>query len=524
MSFPFSNFKKMNIENLHTPNDIKGFLDGAKSTMDQAIFGHEDAKHKILCHLSKMITNPDSVGNALCICGAKGTGKTQLVEEGISKILGLPFVTIPLAGLQDGSYLTGHHYTYEGSQPGKIVESIKKAGCLNPVIFLDELDKVSTTARGREITNQLIKLIDPSQNTHIQDTYFGNFDIDLSKALWIFSCNDKNNIDPILLDRLTVIQAKKFHVNEKLIIAKEYLIPRILKDIKVQRPIQINDDVILYLINNLTCEGGVRKLKELLYEIVSEFNMKSLVGDVKRSLKKKKTNGSSEKSETVFIITPENMNDFLRKKIPIEQVKIRDNDGIGNINGLYASSDGGGILHIEARWMVSETTLSLNVTGNIGSVMKESTSVAKTVAWERTDIEIQSNLMKSWKDRKMGMHINCCELAIIKDGPSATCAVALCLYSLFNNIPIRRDIGITGEMNLSGDVTKIGGLVDKLFGAKRAGCKLVLYPYSNESDVKLIKEDFPTLIEDNVFEVVAIKTFDDALKYVMNPTNTMIKS
>jgi ATP-dependent Lon protease len=492
--------------------------------MDKAIFGHEDAKHKILCHLSKMITNPGSVGNALCICGAKGTGKTQLVEEGFSKILGLPFVTIPLAGLQDGTYLTGHHYTYEGSQPGKIVESIKSAGCLNPVIFLDELDKVSTTSRGREITNQLIKLIDPSQNMHIQDTYFGNFDIDLSKALWIFSCNDVNNIDPILLDRLTVIKAKKFHLDEKVIIAKEYLIPRILKDIKVQRPIQINDDVIIHLINNLTCEAGVRKLKELLYEIVSEFNMKLLVGDIKRPLKKKKKAGSESCYETTFIITPENMKDFLIKKLPVEQVKIREVDGIGNINGLYASTDGGGILYIEARWMVSETTLSLNVTGNIGSVMKESTSVAKTVAWERTPGDVQSNLMKSWKDKKMGIHINCCELAIIKDGPSATCAVALCLYSLINDIPIRNDVAITGEMNLSGDVTKIGGLVDKLFGAKRAGCKLVLYPLSNESDIKLIKEDFPSLIEDNVFEVVAIRTFDEALKYVMKTKSIIERS
>jgi ATP-dependent Lon protease len=507
----------MNTENLNTAVDIKMFLDNAKITMDKAIFGHKDAKHKILCHLSKMITNPGSIGNALCICGVKGTGKTQLVEEGFSKILGLPFVTIPLAGLQDGSYLTGHHYTYEGSQPGKIVESIKAAGCLNPVIFLDELDKISTTPRGREITNQLIKLIDPSQNTHIQDTYFGNFDIDLSKALWIFSCNDIRNIDPILLDRLTVIKAKKFHLDDKVTIAKDYLIPRILKDVKVQNTIQINDDVIKYLINDLTNEGGVRKLKELLYEIICEYNMKYLVGDLARPIKKKKTSINDKNDSLPYIITTQNVSQFLIKKLPYERITIRDDDSVGNITGLYACSDGdeGGILHIETRWMVSDSAFSLYVTGNMRSVMKESTKVAKTVAWERTPLETQTSLLSSLKERKMGIHINCCELSIIKDGPSATCAIALCIFSLFNNTLIKKDVAITGEMNLSGDVTKIGGLADKLFGAKKAGCTLVLYPHSNETDIKVIKDEFPNLIEKDVFEVIPIKTFDEALKYVM---------
>jgi ATP-dependent Lon protease len=512
LTFPFGKYKKMSTENLKTPEEVNKLLKSAKTTLDEAIYGHDEAKHTILTHIAQMISNPDSSGKVIGIKGSKGCGKTSLVEQGFCKILGLPFVLIGLAGLTDGTFFTGHNYTYEGSQPGKIVEGIKKAGCLNPVFFCDELDKISSSDRGKEISNKLIQLVDPVQNNHFQDAYFGNIDIDLSKAHWIFTWNDSSKIDPILLDRIKVIKTKGFNLSQKLIISNNYLIPRIIKDVGIKNNINISDEVIKYLIGSLTFEAGVRKLKELLFEIVSEFNMKTLTGGLEPPKKKRK----SEKKE-IFNVTMDNVNDFLVKKIPYEHIKIRNENTVGNIVGLYATTNElGGIIPIETRWIPTDTILSLNLTGNLGKVMKESSSVAKTIAWERTSNEIKDKLMDEWnnKKKKSGIHIHCCEASIAKEGPSAGCALAVCIYSLFNEIPIKHDIGITGELNLSGDVLPIGGLCEKMNGAKLAGCKMILYPEKNTKDYNQAIKDCPDIIDDN-FKAFPIKNFDEALKYLL---------
>jgi endopeptidase La len=511
LTFPFRKYKKMNTENLKTPQEINILLNEAKNTLDEAIYGHDEAKHTILTHIAQMISNPESSGKVIGIKGSKGCGKTSLVEQGFCKILGVPFVLIGLAGLQDGSFFTGHSYTYEGSQPGKIVEGIKQAGCLNPVFFCDELDKVSTSDRGKEISNKLIQLVDPVQNNHFQDAYFGNINIDLSKAHWIFTWNDSSKIDPILLDRIKVIKTKGFNLSQKLIISNNYLIPRIIKDVGIKNGINISDEVIRYLITSLTFEAGVRKLKELLFEIVSEFNMKVLTGKLEPPKKKRKT------EREIFNVTMENVNDFLIKKIPYEHIKIRDESTVGNIVGLYATSNElGGIIPIETRWVPSDSVLSLNLTGNLGKVMKESSSVAKTIAWERTSQTRKDELMEEWnkKKKKSGLHIHCCEASMQKEGPSAGCALAVCIYSLFNEKPIKHDIGITGELNLSGDVLPIGGLCEKMNGAKLAGCKLVLFPEKNIKDYNQAIKDTPDLIDDS-FKALPIKNFDEALGYLI---------
>jgi ATP-dependent Lon protease len=514
LSFPFGKYAKMNTENLNTPEQIKSLLDNGKDILNKTIYGHEDAKHNIISHISQMITNPDSCGKAIGLVGTRGTGKTSLVEHGFCKILGLPFVMIGLAGLQDGSYFTGHHYTYEGSQAGKIVEGIKKAGVLNPVFFCDELDKISGTDRGVEISNKLIQMIDQSQNNHFQDTYFGNIDIDLSKALWIFTWNDSSKIDPILLDRIKIIKIKGFNLEQKMVISQDYLIPKIIKEIGIKNGIDIKDEVIKYLINSLTYEGGVRKLRELLFEIVSEFNMKCLTGIIQPAHKKRKKE-TTNTSKNTFSITMDNVNDFLIKKIPYEHIKIRDKNLIGNIVGLYATSnDVGGIIPISAKLVPSDVTLSLNLTGNLGKIMKESAIIAKTVAWDKTNQDTKDNLMELWKKRKEGIHIHCSEGSVGKEGPSAGTALAICLYSLFNNLPIYKDIGITGELDLTGKVLPIGGLQEKMYGAKIAGCKIVLFPKDNVKDYNQAIKECPNLIDDN-FKAFPIETFDEALNYLI---------
>jgi ATP-dependent Lon protease len=491
LSFPFQKYAKMHTDNLTEPEEIKSLLSKAKNTLDEAIYGHNEAKHTILSHISQMITNPDSSGKALGLVGSKGTGKTSLVEHGFCKILGLPFVMIGLAGLTDGTYFSGHHYTYEGSQPGKIVEGLKKANVLNPVFFCDELDKVSETDRGKEISNKLIQMIDPAQNNHFQDTYFGNIDIDLSKAMWIFTWNDSDKIDPILLDRIKIIKVKGFNLDQKMVISRNYLLPKIIKDIGIKHGININDEVIKYLIDSLTFEGGVRKLKELLFEIVSEYNMKTLTAEIQPPPKKKRRLLLEDKP---FEITMENVNNFLIKKIPYEHIKIKDQDLIGNIVGLYATAnDVGGIIPISAKLIPSDVTLSLNLTGNLGKIMKESAIIAKTVAWDKTPQETKDKLMDKWKIRKEGIHIHCSE---------------------GSGLNIKKDIGITGEIDLTGKVMKIGGLQQKMYGAKNAGCKLVLFPEGNIKDYEQAVEDCPKLIDDT-FKAIPVGTFSEALEHLI---------
>lgn len=508
LSFPFGKYDECALSKLNTTEEINNFLQESDKILNNAVYGHKDAKRKIQGYLSQLITNPNSKGSILGIEGPMGCGKTTLVEKGISKILNKPFVSIPLGGAQDGSFLRGHGYTYEGSTYGMIVNVLKRVNTLNPIIYFDELDKVSSTYKGAEIINILIHLTDPNQNTHFQDLYLGNFNIDLSKAMFIFSWNDSDKINPILLDRITVIKTKGFNFNQKIEISNQFLIPNIIEEIGIKQNVNINNDVIECLINKYTYEGGVRKLKEILHEILTEINLQSLSGTIEPS--NKRSNSSSR-----YNVTLENFKSFLIKKIPIEYLKINSESFIGNINGLYATSNGvGGLIRIETRFIPSDSTLSLHLTGNLGKVMKESAQVAKTISWDRTSDEVKKELIASWGKHKYGIHVHCSEASVGKEGPSAGTALSICIYSMINKVAIRNDVGITGEMNLSGEVTNIGGLQEKMYGAKIAGCKTVLFPKSNMDDYNQIIKECPTLI-DSTFTAIPISTFEEALKYAL---------
>jgi len=259
-----------------TNNDIgiSDFLFDVKNTINENIFGHEETKDQIIRILAQWISNPKSNGHVIGIQGPPGVGKTKLVKDGICKAMNYPFSFISLGGISDASYLTGHHYTYEGSTHGKIIECLIKSKVMNPVILFDELDKVSDTSRGQEIINVLIHITDPVQNDKFTDKYFEEIDLDLSKSLLFFTFNDEQTIDPILRDRLHIINVSGYKHDEKLIIAKDYLIPELLPQYNMEKnDISFDNDLIKYLIDNCVKEDGVRNLKRSINDILSWINM-----------------------------------------------------------------------------------------------------------------------------------------------------------------------------------------------------------------------------------------------------------
>ena len=275
MEIPFGKYKELpvNIKN-NTSDEITEYLLNANRILNKAVFGHKKAKCQILQIVSQWISNPQSKGSVFSIVGPMGNGKTTLVKEGISKMINRPFEFISLGGATDSCYLDGHSYTYEGSIPGKIVDILKKAKCMNPVIYFDELDKVSDTPKGEEIINLLIHLTDFSQNDHFNDKYYNNIPIDLSKALFIFSLNDLSKVNPILRDRMFMIQTSKLTAEEKLTISKDYLIEGIFNDMGVDKnELLFDDEIIKYIVKNYSQEQGVRNLKRAFQTIIGKLNI-----------------------------------------------------------------------------------------------------------------------------------------------------------------------------------------------------------------------------------------------------------
>ena len=272
---PFDNYQNLPVTNKSNPIKIGNFLKNAKDRLDSAVYGHIEAKEKIITVLTKQISNPNGEGCCIAIQGPPGNGKTTLVKEGICKALGRPFAFIALGGMQDSSYMMGHDYTYEGAKPGRIIEILSETGCMNPVIYFDELDKISQSPKGDEIANLLCHLTDTSQNSEFHDKYMSGIDFDLSKAIFIFSYNHEENVNPILLDRLFRIKTDGFDSKSKLTIAKDYLVPRLLKDYNINKEyVSFSDDAINNLINHYTNkEKGVRNLKRCLETIISKINV-----------------------------------------------------------------------------------------------------------------------------------------------------------------------------------------------------------------------------------------------------------
>jgi hypothetical protein len=446
--------------------------------LDESIHGHNHAKNQILKIIGQWM-NGEQKGYCFGFEGSPGVGKTSLAKKGLAHCLkddngsSRPFAFIALGGSCNGSTLEGHGYTYVNSTWGKIVDILMETKCMNPIIYVDELDKVSKTENGKEIIGILTHLIDTTQNDAFQDKYFSGIDIDLSKVLFIFSYNDPEQIDKILLDRIHRIKFDNLSLDEKKVIVNKYILPEINKKMGFENIVQIDEKLIEYIILNYTIEPGVRKLKEILFDLYGEINIEILkCKDI-------------EHFETPMIITEDLINNkYLKTYHKIEEKKIHNNAEIGIINGLWANVLGrGGIIPIQTMLYPSSTFLELRLTGLQGDVMKESMNVAKSLAWNITPLEKKKELIKIFEETKcQGLHIHCPEGAVSKDGPSAGTAITVAIFSLFNQRKIKNTISITGEINLQGEVTAIGGLDNKILGGIRAGIKTFIYPKSNNRD------------------------------------------
>ncbi len=500
--------KILNIDNLLTNInykniEIKEYINSFNKILDKAIHGHSNAKVQIERIIGQWI-NGEKSGYCFGFEGPPGVGKTSLAKKGIANCLiddkgvSRPFAFIALGGSSNGSTLDGHNYTYVGSTWGKIVDILLETKCMNPIIFIDELDKVSRTEHGKEIIGILTHLIDSTQNDTFQDKYFSNIDLDLSKALFIFSYNDVELIDKILLDRIHRIKFDNLKLEDKIIISKEYLIPELETKFGVENIFNFSEDIIKYLIEIYTNEPGVRKLKEILFEIISTINLELL----------KRT----DKYSIPVNINHDTIKDILKDRQYMRYLKINSKAEVGIINGMWANAYGnGGILNIETKLFSTSTFLELKLTGMQGDVMKESMSVAKTLALSLLNKNTLKKMVKEMEETKMqGIHVHVPEGATPKDGPSAGGAITIAIYSLLSNKKIKNTISITGETSLQGKITAIGGLDLKILGAIRAGVDTILYPKENSKDFELFKEKNLEKIKNIIFHEV--ENINDAIK------------
>jgi len=477
----------------------------SREILNNAVHGHEEAKKSIEKIIGQWM-NGDLRGYCFGFEGPPGVGKTSLAKKGLAKTLvdvngeTRPFRFIAIGGSSNGSTLEGHNYTYVGSTWGRIVDILMESKCMNPIIFIDELDKVSQTEHGKEIVGILTHLVDPTQNDDFQDKYFNGISIDLSKVLFVFSYNDPSLIDKILLDRIHRIKFSNLNESEKLVIAEKYILPEIYEKIGLnENVVQFEENVLKHIINHYTFESGVRKLKEILFDILSEINIDLF----------------EEKYEYPCVIRIEDLKSrFLKNKHEVRPTTILKEDKVGLICGLWANSLGlGGILPIQAKFFPSNTFLDLKLTGMQGDVMKESMTVAKTVAFNLTPSNIQTQIRTRLKKSTIqGLHIHCPEGATPKDGPSAGGAITTCIYSLLNDKCIKKDIAMTGEITLEGNITAIGGLEYKILGGIKAGVKLFIYPEDNKDDFIKIKAKYTDIESEAKF--ISVKTIQQIFEHV----------
>ena len=482
------------------------YIKDVRKVLDEAVYGHDEAKSQLEKIIGQWL-NGESKGAVLGLEGPPGTGKTSLAKSGLSKCLKdsdgnpRPFSFLAIGGSANGSTLVGHNYTYVGSIWGKIVDILMTTQCMNPIIFIDEIDKVSRTEHGKEIISILTHLTDSTQNDEFEDKYFAGINFDLSKCLIVFSYNDASLIDPILRDRITTIKTNPLSVSEKINIVNGYMMPQILKDVGFDKDdVVIDNQVIKELIESYTLEAGVRKLKEKLIELVREINLKKIYGEI---------------TQFPFTIDKEYVKDYFLGKPKVRFGMIPKHPQVGFVNGLYASASGiGGLTTIEVVKVNGKPFLEMECTGNQGDVMKESIKVAKTNAWSLIDKETQDKLIKENKESSFGLHLHTPEGGTPKDGPSAGAALTLAIYSILTDKKVDNKIAMTGETDLSKNVKAIGGLLAKLNGAKKAGATRALIPKENEEDWEDICRRGLDMTDEN-FKVIMVETIDEVLKLAL---------
>ncbi len=487
--------------------DKKNYLKEVRSTLDSAVYGHKDAKVQLERIFAQWI-NGEAKGAVLGLQGPPGTGKTSLAKNGLSKCLKdksgnpRPFAFLPIGGSVNGSTLVGHNFTYVGSTWGRIADILMVSGCMNPIIFIDEVDKVSHTEHGREIISILTHMTDSTQNDEFEDKFFAGIKIDLSKALIVFSFNDPDLIDPILRDRITIIETHPLSLKEKITIIKDYMFPEICKEVGFNNDeIILDEEMIKYLIETYTNEAGVRKIKEKIVEIIRDINLNRF---------------HSDEYKTPFRVQEDYVKRLFENRPRVRVKKIHSQPEVGLVNGLYATSSGiGGLTPVQVLKFPSTKMLELNITGKAGDVMKESIEYSLKNAFSLLPQDLQDKIIEDANNKKsFGLHIHFPDGATPKDGPSAGLAITLAFYSILSGIPIKNDLCMTGEIDLRGAAGIIGGLESKLHGGKKAGCTLALIPNDNMEDLERMRREGLSP-EDDTFKVIPVHNISEVLSYAL---------
>ena len=452
----------------------------AKQILDRDHYGLAKVKDRVLEFLAVRQLTGSGAGPILCLVGPPGTGKTS-IGHSIAEALNKKYIRLSLGGVRDEAEIRGHRRTYVGAMPGRIVNGLKKAGVRNPLMMLDEIDKVSSDYKG-DTASALLEVLDSEQNSHFEDHYI-EIPVDLSDVLFIATANDLQTIPRPLLDRMEVIEITSYTENEKLHIAKDHLIPKqIEKNGLKKRQLAITDEAIADIIAKYTREAGVRSLEREIAEICRKSARKIL-----------------EEGQKKITVNSENLEEFLGyERYSINPVN--DEDEVGIVRGLAWTSVGGVTLQVEVNIMPGKGEFKL--TGQIGDVMKESAQAG--ISYIRSVADAYGIPEDFFRNNDIHIHIP--EGAVPKDGPSAGVTMATAILSAITGRKVRADVAMTGEITLRGRVLPIGGLKEKLLAAKKAGIKTVLVPEKNRNDMKEVDAE----ITDGL-EIVYASTMKDVL-------------
>lgn len=480
LELPWNHYSKDNFD-----------LKRAQKIIDRDHFGLEDVKKRIIEHLAVLKLRNDMKSPIICLTGPPGVGKTS-IGKSIAEALGREYVRISLGGLRDEAEIRGHRKTYIGAMPGRIIQSLKKAGTSNPVFVLDEIDKLSTSNQG-DPSSALLEVLDPEQNNEFYDNFL-EMGYDLSKVMFIATSNNMATIQPALKDRMEVIKMTGYTIEEKTEIARKHLFPKQLKEHGLKpKDLTIGRKQLEKIVEGYTRESGVRSLEQKIAQVIrnaaksvameEEYNLKVTDEDIERILGTPKL--ARDKSE--------------------------NNDVAGVVTGLAWTSVGGDILFIES--LISAGKGNLTLTGNLGTVMKESATIALEYIKSNAELFGLAPEMMS----KYNIHLHVPEGATPKDGPSAGIAMLTSLVSLFTQRKIKKNIAMTGEITLRGKVLPVGGIKEKILAAKRANIKEIILCHENISDVEEIK---PEYIQGLTFHYV--KEMSEVIAFAL--TNEKVKN